>query len=259
MSQWREVQKDCQQSRSQFKAKPKAEILPISEIEVAKAGSDALKFQQAKQLLEQADKQILNDHSFSNEDIELLESNRLEIEQAFHIPADSAPVEPVNSDQVESEFELRSLEISLQQSLPERFQVLLCQIGGMTIAVPLLELGGIYPLTNVSKLAGKPNWFLGILIKGEHKYQCIDAFQWLKPEKHTSLANNDNKYQFAIQLAKSPFVVCVDSVSTTLEVQKTDVKWHSEKNRRPWLAGVIKEQMVALVDGAKIADLVQTT
>ncbi len=145
---------------------------------------------------------------------------------------------------------------SLLDSLPERFQVLLCEVAGLNIAIPLLELGGIHKLTKISPIAGKPAWFKGILIKGDEKYNCIDAAKWIMPERYTPEMAETINYKFAIQLGKTPFVLCCESIHTTLDLTKTDVKWLNQEKKRPWLAGLIKEKMCALIDGTKMIELV---
>jgi len=149
--------------------------------------------------------------------------------------------------------------VPLEASLPARFQVLLCEVAGLTIAVPLVELGGIHQLTKISKLAGKPDWFKGILIKGENKYQCIDAARWIMPEKFSAEMAENIDYKFAIQLGKTPYLLCCESVSSTIELTKDDIKWRSEDLKRPWLAGLLKEKMCALIDSARMVQVVLNT
>ena len=162
---------------------------------------------------------------------------------------------PLNAETIDRD-QIRDASISLHDALPEQFQVLLCKIANLTIAVPLLELGGIHQLDKISTIAGKPDWFKGILIKGDVKYQCIDATHWIMPEKFSAGSLEKIDYKFAIQLGKTPFVLCCDSVSTTIELTKDEIKWRIDDKKRPWLAGILKDKMCALIDGARMVQVV---
>jgi chemotaxis signal transduction protein len=145
----------------------------------------------------------------------------------------------------------RNLSISLKDSLPNRFQVLLCDIANVTIAIPLIELGGIHQLTQISSIAKQPSWCKGILIKGSDKFTCIDAAAWLVPKRYAATKLHC-EYKFAVQIGKSPYVLCCNSVSATLDLCKDDIKWRDNTTNRPWLSGLLKEKMCALIDGAQM-------
>lgn len=158
--------------------------------------------------------------------------------------------------EIEDIQETRDACVDLKEHLDNRFQVLLCEVAGLTLAIPLVELGGIHKLTKISPIVGKPEWFMGVLIKGSEKFQCIDTARWIMPEKYTPQLAEKLDYQFAIQLGKTPYVICCDSISTTIELSKDEVKWRVNDGKRPWLAGLLKEKMCALIDGARMVQVV---
>lgn len=151
---------------------------------------------------------------------------------------------------------IRNSKISLKDHLDERFQVLLCEVAGLVLALPLVELGGIHTLTKVSPIVGKPPWFMGLLIKGENTYQCIDTARCIIPERYTNELQASLDYKFAIQLGKSPYVLCCEQISMTMTLDKSDIKWRGESTKRAWSAGVLKDKMCALVDGARMVQVV---
>ena len=151
---------------------------------------------------------------------------------------------------------IRDTAIGLQEHLEPRFQALLCEVAGLTLAIPLVELGGIHRLSKITNIVGKPCWFLGVLIKGSETFNCIDIAPWLAPQKYTPQLAQSNDYKFAVQLGKTPYVICCNSIDTTIELSKGDVKWRKQNSKQPWLAGLVKQQMCALIDGAKMVQLV---
>jgi purine-binding chemotaxis protein CheW len=38
----------------------------------------------------------------------------------------------------------------------------------------------------------------------------------------------------------------------TVELNKSDVKWRNNSNKRPWLAGMVKDRMCALINVAEL-------
>jgi purine-binding chemotaxis protein CheW len=184
------------------------------------------------------DKQTLNQDEDNSE-----KSTRAYKENGLH--ADITKTRHNNSGQT------RNIAISLKDSLPNRFQVLLCDIANVTIAIPLLELGGIHKLTKISAMAKQPSWCKGIFMKGSEKFTCVDVAEWLLPKKCSEL-KQDNEYKFAVQLGKTPYVLCCNSIVCTLDVSKEDIKWRDNIATRPWLSGLLKERMCGLIDGARI-------
>lgn len=148
-------------------------------------------------------------------------------------------------------FSDRPPEQLLKQFLNESFSVLLFKVNGMTLAIPLVELGGILKLDKISPIVGKPAWFLGVFSKGSENFHCIDTALWVMPEKQNE-TNEDLQYKYALRLNKSSYVLCCDSITTTVELHKDDIKWRTSDDKRPWLSGLLKEEMCALIDGTKV-------
>jgi len=160
-----------------------------------------------------------------------------------------------NADNTMSSFEnsgqIRSVSISLRNSLATKFSVLLCDIANVTVAIPLVELGGIHKLSKLSSIAKQPAWCMGVLLKGNEKFICIDASHWLAP-KQSTCSGKESNYTFAVQLGKTPYLLCCDNISTTVEICSDDVRWRNNPTSRGWLAGLLKQRMCALIDGAQM-------
>ena len=55
-------------------------------------------------------------------------------------------------------------------------------------------------------------------------------------------------YQYLITLGDSQWGLLAEKLINNITLSKEDVKWRTNKSKRPWLAGVIKEKMCALID-----------
>ena|SRR5690554_5637348 len=105
----------------------------------------------------------------------LLHSARLQVEQAVDLDA-LAPVEPAHpAVEVEAPLVAAEADIAaLQQHLEwhsngrpmwaqQQFDVLLFKVSGLTLAVPLIALGQIQPITEeLTPLFGQADWFMGL-------------------------------------------------------------------------------------------------
>lgn len=128
------------------------------------------------------------------------------------------------------------------------FQALFFEVAGLTLAVPLKALGGIHELGEVNHLFGKPKWFKGVMINREEKLNVVDTARWVMPEKYDEQLEASLNYQYLITLGDSQWGLLAEKLINNITLNKEDVKWRTSNSKRPWLAGVIKEKMCALID-----------
>ncbi|WP_064662608.1 chemotaxis protein CheW [Pseudoalteromonas sp. MQS005] len=128
------------------------------------------------------------------------------------------------------------------------FQALFFEVAGLTLAVPLKALGGIHELGEVNHLFGKPKWFKGVMINREEKLNVVDTARWVMPEKYDEQLEASLNYQYLITLGDSQWGLLAEILINNITLSKEDVKWRTNNSKRPWLAGVIKEKMCALID-----------
>ena len=163
----------------------------------------------------------------------------------------TAPLDEIVKDKFIDDIgneQIRNLEESLKGSLSNKFQVLLCEISSIKIAIPLVELGGIHQISELSQVAQQAYWCAGVLVKDNRNYTCIDACAWLKPHK---LINDPvDSYKYGLQLGKTSFLLCCNSIKDTVELSKDDINWRENLHTQPWLAGLVRTEMCALIDGA---------
>lgn len=148
---------------------------------------------------------------------------------------------------------------SVAQTAPpqEAFQALLFEVAGLTLAVPLTELGGIHQTEKVSSLVGKPDWFLGVMLYREEKINVVDTAQWVMPEKYSDSMASDLDYQYLVMLGTSEWGLGCENLIDTLVLHPEQIKWRQTRGKRPWLAGVVKDKMCALLDVAELIGLLE--
>ena len=136
----------------------------------------------------------------------------------------------------------------IQDMLENRFQALFFEVAGLTLAVPLVTLGGIHRIDKVGGLIGKPKWFKGVMLHREQKINVVDTAMWVMPEKYDQNLAETLNYQYLIMLGDSLWGLASDKLVNTVTLTRDEVKWREAGGKRPWLAGMVKERMCALID-----------
>ena len=174
---------------------------------------------------------------------------RVEIETETVLPQAlaevAAPLAP-------PEVQTASLEAAVVAPAPEawqnievgnEFQALFFEVAGVTFAVPLMELGGIHQLGEVSALFGQPKWYRGIMTQREQQMSVVDTALWVMPDQELEVTD----YQYLIMLGESNWGLACHHLKGTELLHRDQVKWRHQEGKRPWLAGMVKEKMCALL------------
>ena len=128
------------------------------------------------------------------------------------------------------------------------FQAMFFDVAGLLVAVPLIELGGIHNSEKTSSLMGKPDWFSGVMLHRDEKINVVDTALWVMPEKCDQALKDSLNYQYVIMLSNSHWGLSAEKLVDTVVLKQSDVKWLDSPSKRPWLAGLVKDRMCALLD-----------
>ncbi|MEH6470205.1 MAG: chemotaxis protein CheW [Halopseudomonas sp.] len=139
----------------------------------------------------------------------------------------------------------------------QRFECLLFKVAGLTLAVPLVELGGVLVVEDELKpLFGQPDWFLGLLrSKTEGTVKAIDTARWVMPEKYPEDLRESFKYVILMQ--GSEWGMACHAVEDAITLEPDQVRWRSDRGRRPWLAGTVIDHMCAIMDVSALLALIE--
>jgi purine-binding chemotaxis protein CheW len=138
------------------------------------------------------------------------------------------------------------------------FDVLLFQVSGLTLAVPLVSLGQIYPITDkLTPLFGQADWFMGLLPTPAGKLCTVNTAKFVMPERYQD--SFVDAFKYVVSINGVPWGLAVDSVNQPIKLEPEQVKWRGDRSKRPWLAGTVKEHMCALLDIARIGFLLASS
>jgi purine-binding chemotaxis protein CheW len=142
----------------------------------------------------------------------------------------------------------------LPQWAQSRFDVLLFKVSGLTLAVPLVSLGQIQPITDeLTPLFGQADWFMGLQPTPQGKIRTVNTAKFVMPERYDECFVKSAKY--VVSINGVPWGLAVDSVNQPISLMPEEVKWRGDRSKRPWLAGTVKEHMCALLDIPRIGQM----
>lgn len=140
----------------------------------------------------------------------------------------------------------------------EPFQTLLFDVGGLTLALPLVKLGGIQRIDdNITPLFGKPNWFMGLTPGIDGNINVVDTARWVMPDKYQQAENAGLNYEFVILLGDSKWGITCSSVQNAISLSPDNIRWRATAGKRPWLAGMLIDEMCALLDVDTLINLLE--
>ncbi|PSV23353.1 chemotaxis protein CheW [Photobacterium leiognathi subsp. mandapamensis] len=128
----------------------------------------------------------------------------------------------------------------------QAFQALFFEVNGVMFAVALTELGGIHQLAELNRLLGRPSWYLGLQSSREQKLDVVDTARWVMPEKLIDDEHRGN-YRYIVMLGESQWGLASDKLHGTKILDVDDIRWREKAGKRPWLAGMVKDKMCALI------------
>lgn len=188
-------------------------------------------------------------------------------EAPVEVPVE-APVEAAVEPEIEAEQEVQDLnQVEEAQAYEweangrpawaqERFEVLLFDVAGLTLAVPLIALGQIQTLTDeLTPLFGQADWFMGLQPTPVGKIRTVNTAKFVMPERYCDSFLESAKY--VVSINGLPWGLAVDKVNQPITLDPEDVKWRGERSKRAWLAGTVKEHMCALIDIPMMGQMLQ--
>ena len=192
-----------------------------------------------------------------------------EVEQPIEEIAEPQPVQEQNqqSDLEQGQAVSQKLETKASEDLPpdnwsqqihqgDEFQALFFEVNGVIFAVPLTELGGIHQLGDVNRLLGRPPWYLGLMSSREHQLDVVDTACWAMPDKLDGEEYRE-QYKYVVVLGESSWGLACNTLLGTETLSEHSVRWREKAGKRPWLAGMVKEKMCALIHVSELISMLK--
>lgn len=134
------------------------------------------------------------------------------------------------------------------------FEMLLFEVRGLQLAVPLISLGSIHRLEDdFTPIVGRADWYLGMYSVSGRNLQVVDTARWVMPSRVQ--VDSAAPYEFVIRLADTNWALACSGVQQAIRIGRDEIKWRTQSGKRPWLAGTVISKMCALLDVESMADL----
>jgi purine-binding chemotaxis protein CheW len=167
----------------------------------------------------------------------------------------------LQTDNVVKTDRLIKLEPEVEKRFPkapgwaqEAFDILLFDVCGLKLAVPMESLGKIIKVEReTNQLIGRPDWFIGAYNESDEHLYVVDTAKYIMPEKGYDLEAEG--FAYLIQLQRSKWTLACKQVYTTVRIEPDQVKWRSSNGKRQWLSGTVIEHMCALIHVDKLIEI----
>lgn len=171
---------------------------------------------------------------------------------------------PVQEEAVASKLE-SALQPETDTIVPEwandSFQVLLFEVAGLKLAVPLIELCGVIEWKDeVTEMPGHADFYMGILQHLDYKIAVIDTARMVLPvKKLAQLAGDDprQRVNHIVLIDDYRWGLACDNIGEVITLQPDEVRWRTSKSSRGWLAGTVIEHMCALLNSEGFAGMLE--
>ena len=134
----------------------------------------------------------------------------------------------------------------------QTFQTLFIDIDGMDIAIPMEMMSGIrkYP-DNLTQFPNSAPWIDGTFQLHGTNTQVVNARKLFLLSNDRVIDENEElkKPEFIVQIGDGRWGLACHSADRALMLEPEQVRWSGSERRRPWLLGMIKEHLCALLDG----------
>jgi purine-binding chemotaxis protein CheW len=138
----------------------------------------------------------------------------------------------------------------------DRFECLLFTVSGLTLALPLVELAGIYPLviTSLDAKDGRVS-SMGLLPIKNRRISVIDTASVVMSGRYDSAMRG--RFNYVVAIKGMDWGLAVDSIDGA-HIQEVDaVQWRSQLTRRRWLAGTVLDHKCAIVEANQLNAMLQ--
>jgi len=175
----------------------------------------------------------------------------LQAETPANVQAESATPAVATPSAKPSEEITAGLETGAPDWTTTRFQALLFEVAGLTLAVPLIKLKGVVPNeTGLTPMPGHSPLFPGIVPYQGIKARVVDTARFILPRDRAARLDADvaGRSAHLVMIDEGRWALACDAIGEVIELEPEDVKWRSANGKRAWLAGTVIEQMCALLD-----------
>ena len=136
----------------------------------------------------------------------------------------------------------------------EQFDILIIEVNGVKLALPLMALGQIYPLEdNLTSLFGQSDWLMGLQKTSTGYVKTVNTAKFVMPERY----EQEHNYQYVVSINGSSWGLAVDFIHQPINIDSNHIRWRRRRDNRPWMAGMVTDHMCVLLDIPAMEEILQ--
>ena len=136
----------------------------------------------------------------------------------------------------------------------DRFDILLIEVNGLQLAVPLVALGQIQPIEEgLTPLFGQSDWFMGLQKTALGHVKTVNTAKFVMPERY----QHDHDYKYVVSISGLSWGLAVDAIHQPISLDPDAIRWRGKRSSRPWMAGMVKDHMCVLLDIPSMGEILQ--
>jgi chemotaxis signal transduction protein len=129
----------------------------------------------------------------------------------------------------------------------EEIKLLLCDVAGMAVAVPIAALDNIitWPDTPLTRIPGEPEWVLGVCSDREAHTRVADISRLLSSETGSEIQQTP---AYILLVGNRRWGIACNRLRKIVTLTGKDINWRSDLTQRPWFRGVLVDSMSSVLD-----------
>jgi purine-binding chemotaxis protein CheW len=142
-----------------------------------------------------------------------------------------------------------------------RFQALMFEVDGLTLAVPLVKLKGVVDHAgDLTLVPGQAAPIAGLAEYQGQQTRVVDTAQIVLPADRAARLDSEvtARCRHLVVIDEGRWALACSGIGDVIELDSSDVKWRAATGRRLWLAGTVIERMCALLDIDQLTCELQT-
>lgn len=147
---------------------------------------------------------------------------------------------------IEAEDKTTQEQAAAISEAPAPLKLLLCEIGGIKLALTVAELNNIvlWPEQGLNRLPGQADWQLGLLSERDQQVEVVD----IRPALQAAGSEAPAQTRYILLVDGRRRGIACDSIEHIITVEAEAVNWRQDRSQRPWFSGVVADSMHNIID-----------
>ena len=148
-----------------------------------------------------------------------------------------------------------SKDVRLPQWAGKNFTALNFRSGGLQLYVPISYVRGIKNVIGgINPIEGAPAWIKGSIATREQDIIIVDTEKMIAVKgKQTIDYQHPDRNAYVILLGDGSIGLSCDTVGQVKQISVDEVHWSPANSKKRWLAGMMKNEVAALIEPRRLA------